>query len=183
VAANLKRLSQHDCTGFLLALPTFGTENLILQTMPNDDTRVELDEKPRDQILEKCRKDTESDWWSIDLQHASVEAIFANPMGREVTIFFHKEKRWKDTIDVRDDPEALVVKLTNEPVPAVHTLYVFTIEGVHLSSEWAWKYGWASHQRCQQSLSVLGNPLVVVSLAAAFVCGRWCPSIRTVYGA
>jgi len=145
VQANMRRLNNHDCSGFEAALPA-GSENWVLQSLPlGSGKKDELDEKPRDQIIAKCRKDTEGDWKNIDLQYSSIKGIFPSMYDREVLIFFHKEKRYKGVIDVTDDPEALIVKLTKDMPPKVHTLYFFNIEGVHLVQEWGWKYGWASH--------------------------------------
>lgn len=154
VQANLQRLNGHDCRGFEAALPASGTENWIIQSMPTGSGKKdELDELPRDQLMAKCRKDSESDWKNIDFQYATVEATFPSARDSEVMVFFHKEKRYKGTIDVTDDPEALLIKLappqqaTFGSAPVVHSLVFFIIEGVHLVQEWGWKYGWASSQR------------------------------------
>merc|ERR1712151_249138 len=103
-----------------------------------------MGEVPKEQIIAKCRKDTKNDWKMIDIQVGSIEGTFPSSRDKEVIVFFHKEKRFKGTMDVFDDPEALVVKLTGDYPPQVHSLYFFHVEGVHLTQEWSWKYGWAS---------------------------------------
>mmetsp|Transcript_77254 Transcript_77254/g.226559 ORF Transcript_77254/g.226559 Transcript_77254/m.226559 type:complete len:400 (+) Transcript_77254:38-1237(+) len=147
VQAKLRQLNGHDCAGFEAALPSAGTETWVVQSLPTGSGKKdELDEKPRDQLLAKCKRDTAGDWKSIDFQYASIEGVFTSARDREAMVFFHKEKRYKGVIDMTDDPEAILVKLTGDGVPQVHSLYFFYLEGVHLSEEWGWRYGWASHQ-------------------------------------
>jgi len=146
VQANLRRLNGHDCSGFEAALPSIGTETWVLQSLPlGSGKKDELDEKPRDQLLAKCRRDTEGDWKNIDFQYASIDGLFPSARDREVLVFFHKEKRYKGVIDVTDDPEALLIKLNGQETPQVHSVYFFHLEGVHLVEEWGWRYGRASH--------------------------------------
>jgi len=148
VQANLRRLNGHDCSGFESALPAAGTENWVMQSLPDGSGKKdELDGKPRDQLLAKCKRDTAGAWknMNIDFQYASIEGVFPSARDREVIVFFHKENRYKGVIDVTDDPEALLIKLTGDEPPRVHTLYFFVLEGVHIVEEWGWRYGWASH--------------------------------------
>jgi len=142
VQANLKRLNRHDCSGFEAALPA-GKETWIIQAPPDGTHRKdELDETPREKILQKCRKDINDEWSGLDFEHSYVEAQFNSAHGPEgsAIVFFHKERRWKGIIDVTDDPEAFVVKLTGEP-SAVHELHFYELEAVHLCKDWSWKYG------------------------------------------
>eukprot|EP00747_Dinoflagellata_sp_TGD_P167366 gnl/TRDRNA2_/TRDRNA2_191643_c0_seq1.p1 gnl/TRDRNA2_/TRDRNA2_191643_c0~~gnl/TRDRNA2_/TRDRNA2_191643_c0_seq1.p1 ORF type:complete len:467 (+),score=74.87 gnl/TRDRNA2_/TRDRNA2_191643_c0_seq1:85-1485(+) len=148
VQANLQRINGHDCNGFSAVLPASGTENWLLQSLPLGTAKAdELDEKPRDQIVAKCNKDAAGDADGTDFQYASVEGVFPSASGQEAMFFFHNEKQYKGTMDVTDDPEALVLKLyPGTSPPSVHTLYFFTTEALHISQEWGWKYGWASQQ-------------------------------------
>merc|ERR1711865_529811 len=111
VKANLGRLNGHSCDGFEAALPSQGTETWMVQSLPigagiKDEYYGTKVDRPREQIVDKCRSDTKHDWANIDLQHGSVEGVFPGAQDREVIIFFHKEKRYKNTVDLTDDPEA-----------------------------------------------------------------------------
>lgn len=147
VQANLLRLNDRDCGGFAAALPLAGAEDWVLQSLPDGlGLRDELDASPREQVLAKCRRDVESDWSNIDFQLASIAGVFPGA-DRTTIVFFHKEKRFKGTMDVTDDPEALIVRFEGDPAASYEArhLMFYHVEGVHLVQEWGWKYGSASH--------------------------------------
>jgi len=148
VQANIKRLNKRDCGGFESALPSSKTETWSMQSLPDGSSKgMELDEKPRDKILGKCRQEVKNGWKLVDFQYSYVDGIFSSANGRTFIVFFHNERMYKGIADVTDDPEALMIQLTDDPLPSIHELHFSNVEGVHLSEEWGWKYGWESRQQ------------------------------------